>query len=212
LKVSFYSKQELSSYNNFFKPEGTSINTMNEILKISFLILLPIFGFSKINNEPLKLEIDSTDKEYQLGVVFGLGGESKLALFLPKINFIRMHNLKKVAPYYGLELGIHGNLVSASGSISGIIGIEKSIFRLESSLSHFRTSKIRIDENEINGPFSQNLINIKLGIKVKNVVLKIGRSFLLNEYIPNGQKRIPLLDIGKINNKIYGIELQIILK
>lgn len=155
---------------------------------------------SKDNNDSLKVN-------YIANFVFQYGGESKLTL-LPKINLLRIQHLKLINPYYGIEFGIHPLLVGGAFSFSGIFGIKKSIFNLETSISHFRTTKIRIGKDSINGPFSQNLLNLKFGIQIKKITLKVGTSFLLNEHIPQGQERIPLLDIGKINGTIYGIELQ----
>ena len=94
------------------------------------------------------------------------------------------------------------------GSVSGILGIEKNVYSLETSLSHFMTTKISDGEGGFNGPYSQDLINLKIGFQIKKVRLKVGTSFLLNENIPQGQDRIPLLDIGKINGTIFGIEVQ----
>ena len=125
-----------------------------------------------------------------------------------KINLIRKHSTNFINPYYGLELGLHAGFVGGYGSVSGILGIEKNVYSLETSLSHFMTTKISDGEGGFNGPYSQDLINLKIGFQIKKVRLKVGTSFLLNENIPQGQDRIPLLDIGKINGTIFGIEVQ----
>lgn len=154
---------------------------------------------------------DSSRVVYEANFVFQYGGESKLTL-LPKVNLLRKHNLKLFNPYYGFEFGVHPLLIAGSFSVSGICGLEKSFIILETSVSHYRTNKISDGEDGYMGPFSQNLLNTKLGIRIKGVKLKIGTSFLLNENIPQGQERIPLLDVGKINGNIYGIELQFKIK
>jgi hypothetical protein len=156
--------------------------------------------------------IDSVRVTYEVNLVFQYGGESKLALFLPKINVLRKHIAGFINPYYGLELGLHAGFVAEYGSLSAIVGVEKNIFNLETSVSHFRTTKIRDVNGGFNGPFSQNLLNLKFGVRIKNLRIKVGTSILLNESVPQGQERIPLLDIGKINNNIWGIELQINLR
>ena len=115
-------------------------------------------------------------------------------------------------PYYGNKLGLHAGFVGGYGSISGVVGVEKNIFSLETSASHFRTTKISDGNSDYNGPFSQNLLNLKLGFRIAKVKLKVGTSFLLHENIPQGQDRINLLDLGKINETIYGIELQFKIK
>jgi len=154
---------------------------------------------------------DSLKVIYEANFVFQYGGESKLTL-LPKVNLLRKHKLSLFNPYYGIELGVHPLFVAGAFSFSGVFGIEKSIFNIETSVSHFRTTKIRNGQNGFSGPFSQNLFNLKFGIQIKKVKLKIGTSFLLNENIPQGQKRISLLDIGKINGILCGIELQFKIK
>jgi len=148
---------------------------------------------------------------YSANFVLQYGGESKLTL-LPKVNLLRKHTLNLFNPYYGIEFGVLPLFTDAAYSFSGICGIEKGIFNLETSLSHFRTTKMRDGQNGLKGPFSQNLFNVKFGVQILKVKLKVGTSFLLNENIPTGQERIPLLDIGKINGTIYGIELQIPIK
>ncbi len=151
--------------------------------------------------------VESSKITYEVNFVFQYGGESKLTL-LPKINLLRKHKLTLISPFYGLELGIHPLFVAGAYSFSGICGIEKGRLNLETSVSHFRTTKIRDEKDGYNGPFSQNLLNVKLGYKISKVRIKVGRSFLLNEIIPQGQKRIGLIDLGKINDAIYGIEIQ----
>jgi hypothetical protein len=154
---------------------------------------------------------DSLKVIYEANFVFQYGGESKLTI-LPKVNLLRKHKLNLFNPYYGIELGVIPLFVGGAFSFSGICGFEKSIFNLETSVSHFRTTKISDGEDGYKGPFSQNLLNLKFGVQIRKVKLKIGTSFLLNENIPQGQERISLLDIGKINGIIYGIELQFKIK
>lgn len=146
---------------------------------------------------------------YEGNFVFQYGGESKLALFLPKVNLLRKHQFCFITPYYGIELGLHAGLVGGYGSLSGIVGIEKNIICIETSVSHFRTTKISDGVNSYIGPFSQNLLNLKFGFRISKVRLKVGTSFLLNENLLQGQERIGLIDLGKINGTIYSIEIQI---
>ncbi len=107
-------------------------------------------------------------------------------------------------PYYGIELGFHPLFAGDAFTFSGLCGIEKGFLSLETSLSHF----IAIEISDHNEPYRQNLLNLKLGFQISKIRLKVGTSFLLNEHIPQGQARIGLLDIGKINGTIYGIEIQ----
>jgi len=154
---------------------------------------------------------DSKNAFYEANFVFQYGGESKLTL-LPKVNLMRKHNLDSFNPYYGIELGIHPLFVAGAFTFSGICGIEKGFLSLETSLSHFRTTKYSDGDKGYKGPYSQNLLNLKLGFQIGKVRLKVGTSFLLNENIPLGQERIDLLDLGKINGTVYGIEIQFKIK
>lgn len=201
--------QDLSDYirGNIYKLDES------EILEIQKNI--DNFTYSKSDSTQIinsKSDKDSKRVIYEANFVFQYGGESKLALFLPKANLLRKHQIDLFTPYYGIELGLHAGFVGGYGSLSGIVGIEKNVFSLESSISHFRTTKINDGYNGYNGPFSQNLLNLKLGFKISKVKLKVGTSFLLNENIPQGQEKIDLLDLGKINKTIYGIEIQFKIK
>lgn len=173
------------------------------------------YKYSKSDSSQIfNLEKDKDSKKvfYEANFVFQYGGESKLALFLPKVNLLRKHQFDFITPYYGIELGLHAGFVGGYGSLSGIVGIEKNIFSLETSISHFRTTQISDGNNGFNGPFSQNLLNLKLGFQINKVRFKLGTSFLLNENIPQRQERIDLLDLGKIKETIYGIEIQFKIK
>jgi len=145
---------------------------------------------------------------YDINIVLQYGGESKIAFIFPKINFLRKHHFKALQPYYGLEVGPHLHLLGPYGSFSAIVGLEKSIFTFETSLSRFLYGAIPDVDNGFIGPFRQTLCNLKLGVGIEGVRLKVGRSFLLDEYIPEGQERIPFLDIGKFNSGIWSFELQ----
>lgn len=185
----------------------------NEIQKIQ----KDIQNYKYSKSDSTQIIISEKDKDskgviYEANFVFQYGGESKLALFLPKVNLLRKHQFDFITPYYGIELGLHAGFVGGYGSLSGIIGVERNIISFETSVSHFRTTKISDGDNSYNGPFSQNLLNLKLGFQISKVRLKVGTSFLLNEKIPQGQERIGLLDLGKINGTIYGIEIQFKIK
>ncbi|HYF02362.1 MAG TPA: hypothetical protein VEC36_03225 [Patescibacteria group bacterium] len=145
---------------------------------------------------------------YDINVILQYGGESKIAFILPKINVLRKHNFKAIQPYYGFEVGPHLHFQGPYSSLSAIIGLEKSVFTVETSLSRFNFSAVNHGENGMTGPFRQTLSNLKLGVGIEGVRLKVGRSFVLSEYVPEGQKRIPLLNVGKFDSGIWSFELQ----
>ncbi len=153
---------------------------------------------------------NSSKISYEANFAFQFGGESKLALFLPKVNAFRKHQFRFASLYYGAALGLHVLHNAGYGSVSSIVGVERKYLSLETSFSHFRTTKINDGNNGFRGPYVQNLLNSKLGIRIKNVKLKIGISYLISENISKGKERIPLIDLGKLNsNFFYGLELQI---
>ncbi len=213
-KITYYNENDFVTLkkgkitNDYIVGKIYSLNE-NEIQKIrSEIENYQYLKSNSLQTDNSKHSTDSAKIIYEANFVFQYGGESKLALFLPKVNLLRKHRFDFISPYYGIELGLHAGLVSAYGSFSGIVGLEKDIFSFETSASHFWTTKISDGNNGFNGPFNQNLVNLKLGFQIKKVKLKVGTSFLINEHIPLGQTRIPLLDIGKINKMMYGIELQ----
>lgn len=181
-------------------------------MKKTCLTLLVLFAFlSTLKGQTKTQPADNATKNSNafntLNFVFQFGGESKITL-LPKFNFVRVHKLNSLSPYYGSEAGFHPLFIASAYTLSGIIGIEKGVVSLETSTSYFRTTKIHNEEKGYNGYFSQTMLNFKLGFNIKKSKIKIGISSLLNEDISSNQTRIPLLDIGKLNGTTYGIEFQ----
>lgn len=150
---------------------------------------------------------ESEEISYKTNLVFQYGGESKLTL-LPKFNFYRIHQQKLLKPYYGIELGIHPLFVAGAFTFSALSGCEVKNFQLETSLTHFRTTSIGDPDGGHKGPYMQNLLNFKIGYIINRVSIKLGTSFTINDNLPEGEDRLPLFDLGSINNQIYGIEFQ----
>lgn len=66
----------------------------------------------------------------------------------------------------------------------------------------------RLKQGGQNGPFFQNMANLKLGYSIHRFTLKLGASFILSDNLPIGENRLPLFDLGLIDNQIFGIEVQ----
>lgn len=124
---------------------------MNLYKLLFVLVFIPSVGSAQ--SIPY-LEYDGTEEKEldyfnELGFVFAFGGESKLAVFLPKVNFIHYQELEKFNSYYycyyGGELGIFPLLVAGAASISAIGGLEKGVFSLEGSFAHFRAGSFGKD-------------------------------------------------------------------
>ena len=184
--------------NSYFNGAGILLYTLS---------LVVCFSANTLSAQGMFHFNDSSTVTYKASMVFQYGGESKLTI-LPKVNLVRIHKSNIVQPYYGIELGFHPLFISAAFTLAGVAGVEINSFHLEASISHFRTTKMNDGDDGYKGPFAQNAINLKLGYSVKRVTLKVGTSFLISESIPQGDERIPLLDIAMINGQIFGIELQ----
>ena len=153
-------------------------------------------------------EKDSSNVWYEGYFSFQYGGEAKFAFFLPKLGIIRKHKFDLLNPYYGVELGLHALFVTGAYSMAVVCGTEISIFKFESTLSYFGIFKIAGSEDMAAiGPFNQASVNFKLGAKILGFIVKLGISFPIHEYIPVGQERAPILDVGKINGTIFGVEI-----
>lgn len=172
--------------------------------QIVFQILIFCFVFSS----SAQIDFDESEEiSYKANLIFQYGGESKLTL-LPKINFIRIHQKNFFKPYYGVELGVHPLFIAGAFTFTAMSGVEFKNIQIESSISHFRTTKVSDPDGGQNGPYAQNLLNLKLGYNISRFSIKVGTSFPINDNLPKGDERIPLFDLGVINGQIYGIELQ----
>lgn len=179
---------------------------MKQSLLFFFILCLNFSCLSQIEKEPFLFD-ESKKVSYKANAAFQYGGESKITI-LPKFSLVRIHQAKIIKPYYGAAIGLHPNLISAAFTFAGIGGIEVKQFSIESSISHFRTTRISDGLDGFKGPYAQNAFNLKIGYTIKRFTLKLGRSFLISEHFPEGDERIGILDIGKINGQTFGIELQ----
>jgi hypothetical protein len=150
---------------------------------------------------------DTSNIAYKVNAVLQYGGESKITL-LPKFNLLRVHRFDGLNPYYGIELGVVPLFVAGAFTSSIIGGVELRQFRLESSISYFRTTKSRNADQALTGPFAESLFNLKIGYTIQFVTLKLGTSFLIAQNQAVQDQGIPLFDIAYINGQLFGIELQ----
>lgn len=167
--------------------------------------LFPLFCQAQVAEQA----VNKKEITYELSCVYAVGGESKLVIFIPKLNLIRKHIGNTLNYYYGVEGGIYPLFIAGSGSLGVLYGMELNGLNLETTLSHFRTTKINDGVNNYIGPFSQNLASLKIGFRYANFGIKAVSTFAVNESVPSGQERPPLLDIGRVNNLMLGVEAQI---
>ncbi len=175
------------------------------IYLFGFALIFPLFGQSQWTAPPTHKK----NITYELSGVFAVGGESKLAIFLPKLNFTRKHKGATLNQYYGVEGGFYPLFVAGCGSIGVLYGVELNALNLETTLTHFRTTKFNDGANNYTRPFSQNLASLKMGFRIYNFRLKAVCAFALSESVPGGQERVSILDIGRVNNLFLGVEAQI---
>lgn len=174
---------------------------------LTYIILLTVYSASG-QISLADFYFDKTNEvSYKSHLVFQYGGESKLTI-LPKFNFYRIHQQRLLKPYYGIEIGVHPLFVAGAFTFSALTGCEIKNFQLETSLTHFRTTSIAGADGGQKGPYMQNLFNFKIGYIINRISIKIGTSFTINENISKGEERLPLFDLGMINNHIYGVEFQ----
>lgn len=168
--------------------------------------LLTLFVIDLSGQDSIKNGSNSKIK-YEFSYALSVGGESKIALLFPKINFARKHESPKSNIYYGLGVGMHVHFLGGWGTLNGFCGIEKKRLDLESSYSYLWISEIKRTDKPSMGPCNQNLINLKIGYKFKYSKLRFVTSYVISEMTPNGHERNPLLDVGRINdNFILGLE------
>ena len=172
--------------------------------------------FNLINNQSIQgsnNSIDSLKKKnkylpsFEFQVAFGLGGESKVSLFLPRTNFILKHNIGRTSLYYGVGAGLHVNFLTGYSTLSGIIGIEQGILDFETSLSDLAIPKEYFGILDSEGNFHQNLLNFKFGIRTKKIKVRGSISKVLFDGFPIDETRSTFIDIGMKENIILGIEV-----
>lgn len=176
------------------------------------LIILSTLCITDSNaQDSIKIEAPRNIK-YEFSCTFSIGGESKLSVLLPKINFARKHDFSKYNLYYGVGIGVHAHFLGGWGTLNGFCGIEYKRLDLESSYSYVWITNVGGHENTTMGRCNQNLINFKIGYNFKYSKLRFVTSYLISEMVSDGYGRNPLLDVGKVgDNFILGIELTAII-
>lgn len=169
-------------------------------------ILMTLFLTYSNAQDSIKIRTDHNIK-YEFSYTLSAGGESKLSLLFPKINFVRKHVYSKSILYYGFGVGVHVHFLGGWGTLNGLVGFEKKRLDLESSYSYVWITEIKRTDKPSMGPCNQNLINLKIGYKFKYSKLRFVTSYVISEMTPNGHDRNPLMDVGRINdNFVLGLE------
>jgi hypothetical protein len=181
-------------------------------MKINGFNLLKGFGITFICLFGITNEIYSQDKfdslikkHFYAGL--GVGPETGISGFLPKISYYNFKERKSIESYYGIEGSVW---VIGAGMFSAdlLYGIKKNSFTLDNSIGLWWYPKTE-ENNSKNGPYFHVTLNPKLGIKFWKLWVKTGPSIFIFRDYPKSEERIKLLDITKIGNVYYNFEILI---
>ena len=132
-----------------------------------------------------ELPADAPTAGYELSCVFAYGGESKLAVLLPRVQLVRKHYLRQVEPYYGLTAGFQVALVSWLGSAGVVAGANAGPFDVEFGLGRWYTPALGADDPTIALPsLRQDLLSLRGGLAIGRVHLRVGHAWELGRRAP----------------------------
>jgi len=149
-----------------------------------------------------KTKLDVFLEKYMY-VGFGVGPETGISLFLPKVSYHNFQNRKNLSTYYGIE-GVFGILFAQWFSVDCLYGVKKGIFTLDTSVGVWWYPEYY----EI-VPWFHSTLNPKIGVKFWRIWIKAGPSVYLYKYYPNEQEKSGIGNIPKIGNMYYNFEILI---
>ena len=135
----------------------------------------------------------------------GIGPETLLSLFLPKVSLYNFHEYRYFDTYYGIE-GTIGILVAQWYSFDCIFGVKKNNFSFDTSIGVFWYPKQKFDA-EPAGPYFHSTLNPKIGIKIWNLWFKAGPSIFLYKDHPENQETLGMMNFTKFGNVHYNFEI-----
>ena len=169
---------------------------------------------TQINNyKPSEVKLEETyDSKFDslmsrnLRVGFGVGLETGISGFPPKLSYITFQNRNSINTYYGAELTF---LMMDGFFLSNdfLYGVQKNIFTLESSVAAWWFPKT-YDKSEPVHYFHMT-INPKIGVKFWRLWFKFGPSFYLYKNYSDSSDIENLINITKWGSLHYNMELLI---
>lgn len=169
---------------------------------------LTLFLFGLTNEIYSQNKLDSLIKNHFYAGL-GVGPETAMSGFLPKISFYNFNERKRIESYYGIEGSIW--IVEAGWfSADFLYGIKKNIFTIDNSIGVWWYPKT--DEKrgvESIGPYFHCTMNPKIGIKFWKIWLKAGPSLFLYKDYANDINKPGVLELTKIGNVYYNFEILI---
>ncbi len=179
------------------------INGINLLGRIGITLL---FCLSITNEIFSQDKIDSLFKNHFYAGL-GVGPETMLSGFFPKISYYNFKERKRIVSYYGIEGAIW--IVEAGWfSADFLFGIKKNVLTLDNSIGFWWYPKTK-GYNYKNGPYFHLTLNPKFGIRFWKLWVKTGPSIFIHRDYPKSEDRLKLLDISKIGNVYYNFEILI---
>jgi len=150
--------------------------------------------------------MDFAEKYMYIG--FGVGPETGISAFMPKLSYYNFQNRKYFETYYGIE-GSVWIMHAFFMSLDCLYGIKKGKLTFDTSLGAFWYPKLSIEGSDPLGPYFHSTLNPKIGFKFKRVWLKAGPSTHLYKDYPKEEERLGVLDLVKIGNVYFNFEILI---
>jgi hypothetical protein len=150
-----------------------------------------------------KTKLDDFAENLYIG--FGIGPETGLSLFLPKISYYDFRDSKFLSTYYGVE-GCIGIIEAPWMSLDCLYGVKKSIVTLDGSFGLWWYPGHKYDKI-YNSDFHLTL-NPKIGLKFWKIWLKGSPSFFVYNY-SKGQEKQGIGYSPKLGNLYYNFEILI---
>jgi len=183
-------------------------------MKVNVCNTLAGFGITLFFLVGLTNEIYSQDKldsliKKHIYVGLGVGPETGISGFLPKISYYSFKERKRIDSYYGIE-GSVWVVEAAMLSADFLYGIKMNRLTVDNSIGLWWYPKT--DENdykEAYGPYFHVTLNPKLGIKFWKLWIKTGPSIFIFRHYPESEEKLKLLDITKIGSVYYNFEILI---
>jgi hypothetical protein len=151
-------------------------------------------------------ESDSMSLSENIYFGFGVGPETGMSLFLPKLSYYKFQSRKNFETYYGIEGTIGMTLHSPYISFDALFGVKKNVFTFDNSIAVLYFPRYN-DTTDTFDYYHHATFNPKIGIKFWKVWLKAGPSLFLYRDYPKETGHFG--NFVKIGNIYYNFEVLI---
>jgi hypothetical protein len=183
------------------------VNSKNiETKQVEFPNDAKVYEIEQIKTDSLGIKIRKSDSFIKsLHIGMGIGPETLLSLFMPKVSLYNFQEHKIIDTYYGIE-GTIGFLVAQWYSFDCLYGVKKNIFTLDTSIGTMWYPKQKFDSDPV-GPYFNLTMNPKIGIRLRKLWLKAGPSLFLYKDYPKNQEELGMMTFSKIGNMHFNFEI-----